>query len=59
LSISGGRLAGDQAGFAAAVVAQAAGDFLAVRVDAGDGRAALEFTFDGDDADRQQALSAL
>src|SRR5574343_430187 len=54
----GGRFAGDQACFAAAVVAQAAGDFLAVRTDAGDGGAPLEFTLDCDNADRQQAFAA-
>src|SRR5574343_1019006 len=54
----GGRFAGDQAGFAAAVVAQAAGDFLAVRTDAGDGGAALEFALDRDYTDRQQAFAA-
>src|SRR5574343_240865 len=53
----GGRFAGDQACFAAAVVAQAAGDFLAVRADAGDGGAAFEFTLDRDNADRQQAFA--
>src|SRR5574343_94584 len=53
----GGRFAGDQAGVAAAVVAQAAGDFLAVRADAGAGSAAFEFTLDRDNADRQQAFA--
>ena len=50
-------LVGDEAGFAAAVVAQSASDFAAFRTDAGDGGAAFEFAFNGCDANREQAFA--
>jgi hypothetical protein len=53
-----GGFPGDQAGFAAAVVAQASSDFTAFRVDAGDDRAALEFTFGCQYANGQKTFPA-
>ena len=49
--------AGDAAGVAAAVVDQAASDFDALRREAGNGGATLEFANNVHHADRQQALA--
>lgn len=53
----GSGFARNKPSFAATVIAEPTGDFPSVRGDTGDYRAAFEFTFGGDDADRQQAFS--